>query len=256
MTKRVLILGGTGEARRLAGLLADRVEVTTSLAGRTANPARLPGVVRTGGFGGADGLAKYLAAHRIEKLVDATHPYAARMGSNAVDAARRAKTPLLRVERPPWIAEPGDDWRRFKTLDALVAGLPSLGSHALITLGGADLEKFLALNGVALTVRAIDPPPAVVERSDITLILERGPFDLDGELALLSARGIDVLVTRDSGGAATSAKLVAARTKGLPVAMLARPARPRVNSVAEVADAVRWVLSDEKPEEDQEHDKR
>lgn len=259
MTARVLILGGTGEARRLAGLLADRVDVISSLAGRTADPAPLPGQIRRGGFGGAEGLARYLVEKRIDVLIDATHPYAARMGFNAAEAARRTDLPILRVDRPSWIACPGDDWRMFETLDALGTALPRLGTHALITLGGADLESVVAIRGIAMTVRAIDPPKAVLERPDIAVILERGPFDLDGELALLSARGIDVLVSRDSGGRATAAKLIAARTLGLPVAMLSRPARPlaeTVKTVDTVEGAVRWVLSAVKSREDLGNDQR
>jgi precorrin-6A/cobalt-precorrin-6A reductase len=241
----VLILGGTSEARRLAErLVADHaadVSVITSLAGRTSAPARLPGAVRVGGFGGAAGLAGYLMENRVAAMVDATHPYAARMGWNAAAAARRSGVPLLRLDRPAWEPEPGDDWRRFESIPALAAALPSLGTHALITLGGADLDGLLDVTGIALTIRSIDAPVGLGDKPWISLILDRGPFDLDGEVSLLSARGIDVLVSRNAGGAATVAKLIAARRLGIPVAMLARPDRPRVETAGTVEDAARWV---------------
>ncbi|NMM45065.1 cobalt-precorrin-6A reductase [Rhodospirillaceae bacterium KN72] len=230
MTKakpRILILGGTGEARRLATLLADDYDIKTSLAGRTTAPKTLPGRMRIGGFGGAGGLAEYLVQEGVQYLVDATHPYAARMGANAALAAARCAVPLLRLERPAWVKQQGDRWVEFENLDTLVAALPGLGKHAFVSLGGAGLEAFSGLTGMQLTVRAIDPPPALTDRSDITLILDQGPFDLAGERELLSERGADVLVSRNAGGAATYAKIAAARELGITVALLDRPERPR-----------------------------
>ena len=223
---RILILGGTGEARRLAGALAGRHAVITSLAGRTAAPAALPGAVRTGGFGGADGLAAYLRAEAIDCLVDATHPYAARMGRNAAAAAAAAGVPLIRLERPAWVPRPGDDWHYFDSVSDLAARLPGLGTHALVTLGGADLAPFRGVRGIRLTVRAIAPPEALAEGPRVAILLARGPFDFAEEHALLFARGIDVVVSRNAGGEATRAKIDAARELGLKVAMLARPTRP------------------------------
>ena len=239
---RILILGGTGEARRLATLLVDDYDIETSLAGRTAAPKALPGRVRVGGFGGADGLADYLVREGVDFLVDATHPYAARMGANAALAAARCDVPLLRLERPAWVKQQGDRWVEFDSLDALVAALPGLGKHAFVSLGGAGLEAFSDLTGMQLTVRAIDPPTALTDRSDITLILDQGPFDLAGERKLLSGRGADVLVSRNAGGSATYAKIAAARDLGLTVALLARPDRPGgLETAGDPEDAARRI---------------
>lgn len=246
MTTRLLILGGTKEARRLAEILvpkvAGRITVITSLAGRTSAPRSPPGELRIGGFGGAEGLARYLEEAGIDLVVDATHPYAARMGGNAARAVEQTGRPLLRLDRAPWQAGPGDDWHCFDTVSDLVQALPRFGRHALITLGGADLTAFSAARGTRLTVRAIDPPKPPIDHPDLTLILARGPFDLRGESTLLSERGIDMLVSRNAGGLGTEAKLMAARDLGLPVLLLARPSRPETVSVDSVEDAVHWVM--------------
>lgn len=239
--RKVLILGGTGEARRLAEALAGRCDVVTSLAGRTTAPATLPGRVRTGGFGGAEGLSAYLRAEGIAHLIDATHPYAARMGANAAAAAAETGIPLVRLERPAWLPRDGDDWHCFDTVSDLAARLPSLGQHALITLGGADLAAFRGLAGIRLTVRAIDPPAHLEPGPNVAILLARGPFDLAGECALLSDRGIDVVVSRNAGGTATRPKIDAARELGLPVVMLNRPARPAVPVETEIDSVLRRI---------------
>ncbi len=241
MTGPILILGGTTEARRLAERLAPARRVITSLAGRTGAPTALPGETRIGGFGGAAGLAAYLRSHRVAALVDATHPYAARMATNAAAAALDCGTPLLRYERPAWQPKPGDKWVEYDDLTALAAALPDLGRHALVTLGGADLSALSGARGMRLTLRAIDPPAQLPDHPDLDVILDRGPFDLAGERALLSQRGIDVLVSRNAGGQATRAKLDAARDLGVPVALLRRPARPATASATEMEAVLRWI---------------
>ncbi|WP_421884212.1 cobalt-precorrin-6A reductase [Pacificispira sp.] len=241
MTGPVLILGGTAEARRLAERLAPARRVITSLAGRTGAPTALPGETRIGGFGGVAGLAAYLRAHRVVALIDATHPYAARMAANAAAAALDCGTPLLRYDRPTWQPKPGDKWVEYDDLIALAAALPNLGRHALVTLGGADLSALSGALGMRLTLRAIDPPARLPDHPDLDVILDRGPFDLAGERALLSQRGIDVLVSRNAGGQATRAKLDAARDLGIPVALLRRPVRPVTASATEMEAVLRWI---------------
>lgn len=237
--RRVLVLGGTGEARVLARLLVGaRFEVTTSFAGRTPGPRAGGGEVRAGGFGGVDGLVRWLRAHRTDAVVDATHPFAARMSRNAAEAARLAGVPLLAVRRPGWTPGPGDRWVWADSAREAAALLPSLGRRPFLTTGRGDLARFAALplHFLLRTVTAPDPPlPA-----SYTLVQDRGPFTLDGERDLLRAHRVDVLVTKDSGGPA--AKLAAAREAGLPVLVLRRPPPPPgVPSVTTPQAAVRWL---------------
>lgn len=241
MTATILILGGTGEARALAAALNPEFRVITSLAGATRTPRRIAGAVRTGGFGGAGGLAAYLRDNAVDCLVDATHPYAARMGHNAAAAAEMAGVPLLRLERPPWTSQPGDDWTEFPDLQSLATALPDMGKTVLITLGGADLHAFSGITGLQMIIRAIDPPDPMPVVGEFDLILSGGPFDFESEVALLNERKIDLVVSRNAGGDATYAKIAAARHLSVPVAMLARPDRPAAPSVATVDEAVRRI---------------
>jgi precorrin-6A/cobalt-precorrin-6A reductase len=242
MTRRVLILGGTGEARRLASALVDEgADVVSSLAGRVVDPLLPPGEVRVGGFGGAAGLAVWLRAHPVQSLVDATHPFAATMTASAATAAAETGVPLLRLQRPGWSAQPGDDWRWVDSLAeaaVTVAGFDSV----FLTTGRLGLADFAGLTGRCV-VRSVDPPsPPLPERT--TVLLARGPFTVPDELALMREHGIDVVVTKDSGGSMTAAKLTAARELGIPVVLVRRPpVPPGVPTVATVEEALAWVLS-------------
>ncbi|QXJ26328.1 cobalt-precorrin-6A reductase [Actinomadura graeca] len=238
---RVLLLGGTGEARRLAEELAadPSREVISSLAGRTAAPAPLPGRVRVGGFGGPDGLAAWLREEGIDAVVDATHPFAALMTASAVVAAGRAGVPLLVLRRPGWREGPGDDWRRVPSLEAAAAALP--GERVFLTTGRKNLAAFAGDARRWFLVRSVDPPePPLPPR--MGTVLARGPFTVEEELALMRGYAVDVVVTKDSGGAMTSAKLTAARTLRLPVVMVDRPPAPEgVPVAATAAEAVAWL---------------
>ncbi|MFI0723726.1 cobalt-precorrin-6A reductase [Streptomyces sp. NPDC021224] len=237
---RVLVLGGTGEARELAGLLAadPRLEVTSSLAGRTPHPHLPAGQVRSGGFGGADGLARWLREHRTGAVVDATHPFAARISAHAARAARTAGVPLLALRRPGWAARPGDRWHWAADTAEAAALLPTLGRRPFLTTGAGELAAFAALPLHFLARTVTTPPPPLPARCD--LITARGPFTPDGERALLRDHGIDVLVTKDSGGPA--AKLTAAREAGIPVLVVRRPPPPPgVPAVTTARAAARWL---------------
>ncbi|MEV0325979.1 cobalt-precorrin-6A reductase [Micromonospora echinospora] len=240
---RLLILGGTAEARALAAAVTARPDVTvvSSLAGRVAEP-RLPvGEVRIGGFGGAAGLAAWLDEHRIDAVVDATHPYAARMRISGIEAAATAGVPHLRLERPGWTAQPGDRWHRVPDLPGAVAALPALGRRVLLTTGRQSLAAFAPLADLWFLARVVDAPDEPVP-AHVRLLRSRGPYTVDGETDLIREHRIDVVVTKDSGGALTEAKLTAARRLGLPVLMIDRPtpATPPA-TVTTVDDAVRWL---------------
>jgi precorrin-6A/cobalt-precorrin-6A reductase len=239
---RLLIIGGTAEARALAEACAPRpnLAVVTSLAGRTRAPRDLPGEVRVGGFGGAEGLARFLRAHAIDRLIDASHPFAEQIGRHAAAACQAAGVPRLRLLRPPWRRHAGDRWIEVADLTEAARRLPELGRRAFLSVGHKDLAAFAGLADVWFLIRTIEPPERLP--LDHALWLQgRGPFSLEAELALLRAHGIDVLVTKASGGAATYAKLAAARALGLPVLMLRRPAPPEGPLVATVAAALDWL---------------
>ncbi|MCX4918234.1 cobalt-precorrin-6A reductase [Streptomyces sp. NBC_00687] len=240
MSPHVLVLGGTTEARELAAELTARpgVQVTTSLAGRVARPGAVEGDLRTGGFGGADGLARWLREHRVDVLVDATHPFAAGITANAARAATATGVPAVVLRRPGWQAGPGDRWHEAGSLTEAAALLPGLGRRVFLTTGRLGLAAFAHLSGPHFLVRSVeDPDPPLPP--DTEVLLARGPFTLDDERALLLRHRIDVLVTKDSGGAATSAKLTAARDLALPVVVVRRPPLPDgVSAVADVPSAL------------------
>lgn len=239
---RILILGGTGEARALAGELASRPElaVVSSLAGRVRAPSLPAGSVRVGGFGGVDGLAGYLRDRRVDAVVDATHPFAATITASAVAASARTGVPLLALRRPGWTPGPEDRWTWVDTLAEAAGALAGLGERVFLTTGRLGLGEFAALDGHWFLVRSVDPPQPPVPRR-MRVLLDRGPFTVDGERALLTEHRIDVLVTKDSGGQMTAAKLTAARQLRVPVVIQARPPAPDVPTETTVVGAVRWL---------------
>jgi precorrin-6A/cobalt-precorrin-6A reductase len=242
---RVLILGGTGEARRLAAELVGnpRLSVVSSLAGRVRAPVPPPGEVRVGGFGGVAGLLDYLRAERITAVIDATHPFAAAMSASAAAATAQLGIPLLVLRRPGWSPSDGDDWRWVPTLTAAASALPGLGRRVFLTTGRGGLAAFAGLDEHWFLVRSVDPPePPTPKR--MCPLLARGPFTLDGERALLREHRIDVLVTKDSGGEMTAAKLRAAAELGIPVLIQSRPPLPAGLPVrTTVAGATRWLAA-------------
>jgi precorrin-6A/cobalt-precorrin-6A reductase len=238
----VLILGGTAEARRLAAALhADGVPVVSSLAGRVSRPALPLGPVRTGGFGGVEGLADYLRASRVRMVVDATHPFAARISANAAAAARLTGVPLLRLQRPGWREHP-DATRWDWVPDAAAARAAAEASRRpFLTTGRQSLPDFLPWSDRAVLARVVDPPQLPLPER-WTLLLARGPYEVAGERALMAGHGVDALLTKDSGGDLTSAKLDAAAALGVPVVVIERPPPPPgVPLVTTVAESLRVV---------------
>lgn len=239
--RTVLVLGGTAEARALAAELVDRgVHVVSSLAGRVANPRLPAGEVRVGGFGGPDGLARWLTEHEVVAVVDATHPFAERIGASAAAATGSVNVPLLRLQRPGWQAGPGDDWHWVRTLPEAATKITQLGERIFLTSGRQGLSAFAGNTGQWFLARCVDPPEPPLPPK-IEILLDRGPYRFEDELALLREHRIDVLVTKDSGGAMTTAKLRAAREHGIPVVVVKRPSRPETTTVTEVPAAVSWV---------------
>jgi precorrin-6A/cobalt-precorrin-6A reductase len=235
MSPHVLILGGTTEARELAAALTSRaVRVTTSLAGRVARPGALDGDVRVGGFGGVEGLVEWLRGERVDALVDATHPFAEVITANAVRAAAATGVPAVILRRPGWRPGPGDRWHPAASLTEAADMLPGLGRRVFLTTGRLGLSAFAHLTDLHFVVRSVEPPDPPIPPHTHT-VPARGPFTLAGEHALLRAHAIDVVVTKDSGGAATAPKLTAARDLRLPVVVVRRPPLPEgVRAVPDV----------------------
>ncbi|WP_027210864.1 cobalt-precorrin-6A reductase [Burkholderia sp. WSM2232] len=220
---RVLLLGGTGDALRIARHLSARD--VYSLAGLGKVPDDLRCAVRVGGFGGSDGLQRYIEQEAIGLVIDATHPYAAQMSANAALAARSARVPCWALRRPAWQPQPGDDWRMVDNWNELTAALAAF-RRPLFTLGREPLAHLDEIPAHQFWfVRCLD---SHADTPRARILTARGPFTLEGERALFALQGFDVLVSKNSGGSATEAKLEVARERGLPVVMLRRPALPAV----------------------------
>ncbi|CAA7615412.1 Precorrin-6A reductase [Magnetospirillum sp. LM-5] len=245
MTKAtILILGGTQEARELAQVLAGQpaMNVITSLAGRTAVPHLPPGRIVQGGFGGIDGLVDFIADNHVTALIDATHPFAARMGMQAGLAADRAQVPLLRLERPAWTRQPDDRWDEVDDWDQAVIALKTNAQRILLAIGRQELAPFAGLDHLWFLIRSVERPDPMPPFSQCEFLAARGPFSVADETALLRAHAIDTIVCKNSGGTASAAKLVAARELGLRVVMLRRPARPVTETVTQIDQAVVWAI--------------
>lgn len=242
---RILILGGTGEARALAEALdgVPGVEVVSSLAGRVRQPALPPGRVRTGGFGGVDGLTRWIRDRSIDAIVDATHPFAAAMTRNAATAAELCGVPIVVLRRPEWQESERATWIRVADNESAAAVLPSLGSRAFLTIGRQGVVAFAGLDTVWCLIRSIDLPKcAMPPRAE--LMLSRGPYTVADETALMRRHRVDVLVTKNSGGEQTAAKLEAAERLNLPVVVIERPPLPiGLSTVADVPGALAWIAS-------------
>ncbi|HWA46798.1 MAG TPA: cobalt-precorrin-6A reductase [Dongiaceae bacterium] len=245
--KRILILGGTQEGYALAERLADvgGIEVISSLAGRTLFPRRPKGQMRVGGFGGPEGLARYLRAEKIAHLINATHPFADQISANAVDAAHAAGVPLLRLLRPGWRARAEDRWIMARHMAEAAELCRREGGRIFLTTGSNDLAAFAEIRNAHFVVRVVDAPETV-PLHDYATITARGPFSLQDELALMAAHHVNLLVTKNSGGDATSAKLEAARRLRLPVIMVERPQialEPRSPVAEDVEAAIAHLLA-------------
>ncbi|NTF33332.1 cobalt-precorrin-6A reductase [Rhizobium skierniewicense] len=225
MTRSILILGGTADARILAGKLAEDsgYRLLLSLAGRTRDPVVQPVPMRSGGFGGASGLAAFIMEHDFDLLVDATHPYAARISANAVQAASIAHVPLVTLQRPAWEKQADDNWQSVADVESAVSALGPECTNAFLALGRQELLPFQAAPQHNYLVRSVDPvePPLCVPHA--RYITARGPFAVEDEINLLRENRISVIVCKNSGGSAAYAKIEAARQRGIKVLMIDRP---------------------------------
>ena len=240
MAKKILILGGTAEARTLAERLAPRgdLAVTLSLAGRTAAPARQAVPVRIGGFGGPDGLADYLKREFVDVLIDATHPYASVISANAVAAARVANVCLIALQRPAWVPVAGDRWTEVGDVPAAVAALGHMPRRVFVTLGRNELAPLQTAPQHYYLIRSVDPVEPPLNLPHAHYVTARGPFAEAAERALMTAQRIEVVVAKNSGGTATYGKIAAARALGIAVVMLRRPKLPDGPAVHNVAEAL------------------
>ena len=227
----------------MAERLAPRsdIGVTLSLAGRTVSPLTQPVAVRRGGFGGIDGLARYLRDAAIYALIDATHPYAARISANAVSAAHQTRTPMIALRRPPWVAVAGDRWTEVRDADEAVRALGVEPRRVFLALGRQELAPFASAPQHRYLIRSVDPvePPLAVPHA--RYIEERGPFGEAEERALLAEHAIEAVVAKNSGGEATYGKIAAARALGIPVLLIRRPAEPAAQGVTGVSEAIAWL---------------
>lgn len=237
---RVLLLAGTAEARELAAHLAELpIDLTVSLAGVTDRPAAYPGRVRTGGFGGAQGLARFLDEQRVDAMIDATHPFAARISAHAARAVRQTGRPALLLSRPAWVPGPGEVWQAVPDLPSALAALPA-GARAFFATGAGTAAHLAGRPDLSFVLRSIEPVEGLPPR--VTHILARPPFTEAAERQLFARESVTHLVTRNAGGAPGRTKLAAAAALGLEVVMIDRPPPPEdVETVATVPQALAWA---------------
>jgi len=239
---RVLLLGGTAEASRMAlALSAARIAGVFSYAGRTVAPLAQPMQTRIGGFGGVAGLVSYLRNEAITHVIDATHPFAAQMSRHAVAASAETGLPLLALERPPWTAEAGDDWQSVPDQTAALAALPKAPARIFLAIGKQSLPMFAARPEHHYLLRLVDPPAAPMRLPSADIVLARGPFTLAGDIALLRQHRIELIIAKNAGGDGARAKLDAARVLRLKVLMIERPALCARRVVTAVEDVLGWL---------------
>jgi precorrin-6A/cobalt-precorrin-6A reductase len=242
LTMRVLILGGTSEANLLAAAVAAAgLDAIYSYAGRTQVPVNQPLSTRVGGFGGAGGLAEFIRQEKFTRVVDATHPFATGISRNVLVACAETKTPLMALERKPWVRESGDIWIEVDDVAAAVAALPEARANIFLAIGRQHIAPFAAKPQHAYTLRFIDAPDGPLPLPDADLIVSRGPFTLAGELELMRSRPIAWIVARNSGGAGARPKIDAARELGLPIVMIKRPELPERLRVESVTEVMHWL---------------
>ncbi len=235
---RVLLLGGTSEGFELAARLSERHDLTviSSLAGRVIEPKLPPGLIRVGGFGGIDAMTSYLVSEGIRVVIDATHPYAAKISQNAEAACSRAGLPLVALVRPPWEQVDGDCWHGVSDFQSAADFVNTKASRVFLSIGRQELRTFSLCSDAWFLIRAIETPDCLPPHH--TLILRRGPFEIEDELQLLRVHSIDSIVSKNSGGSATYTKIEAARALHIPVVMVERPFKHTIEAVHTIEDVI------------------
>jgi precorrin-6A/cobalt-precorrin-6A reductase len=242
--KRLLILGGSTDAAELAARAATiaNLEVITSLAGRTRAPIIRSTNTRIGGFGGISGLIEYIQQEQIDLIIDATHPFAEQISANALAAATTVGIPMVKLLRPAWDKIEGDRWIEVENNETAAKILPDLAQRVFLTIGRQELSTYAGIPNIWFLMRAIDPPDENTPIPAGKLLTQRGPFSLEEERALLEEYRIEAIVSKNSGGSATYAKIVAARAMGIPIVMVQRPFVPRDSFVVNVELALGWLM--------------
>ncbi len=242
MQPNLLILGGTVEATALCKLVhAAGLQAIVSFAGRVDRPALHPVPRRIGGFGGVDGLVTYLRDNAVTHVIDATHPFAAQMSRNAVEACALARIPLVALTRAPWQAESGDDWIRVRDIPSAVAVLNGQPKRVMLAVGRMHLDEFAPNPQHFYLLRLVDAPAIPPNFPDHHVLVSRGPFTTDNDRALMQDHGIDLVVSKNAGGTGAYAKIEAARQLGLPVIMIDRPDLPDRVEVNDPQKVLDWV---------------
>lgn len=242
MAPNLLILAGTTEATALARAVAERgMTGTVSFAGRVERPLRQPLPQRVGGFGGTAGLSQYLRDNHVTHVIDATHPFAVQMSRNAVEACMKARVPLIALTRPEWQAQAGDRWQRVPDIAGAVAALDRPRAHIMLAVGRMHLADFAQNPQHRYLLRLVDPPKDPLPFPDAQVIVDRGPFDEASDRALMAQHGIELVVSKNSGGTGAYAKIAAARALGLSVVMIDRPAPPLRTEVHEIDAVFDWI---------------
>ena len=217
------------------------LEAVFSYAGRTKAPMLQPLPTRIGGFGGVEGLITYLREQRISHIIDATHPFAAGMSRNAFEASQTTGLPLVRLERPAWVAEEGDKWQSFPSVGAIPAALPDAATRVFLAIGKQHIGLFAAKSQHHYLLRLVDAPDAPLPLPNAKVVVARGPFDAAQDRAMMEAHDISHVVAKNGGGVGARAKLDAARDLGLQVLMAERPTIPGTNVARDIGDVMRWL---------------
>lgn len=230
------------EASALCRALADaQIPATLSYMGRVDRPKPQPIPVRIGGFGGVEGLKTWITEHAVSHVIDATHPFAAQMSTNAVQACAQTGTPLLALTRPQWEPEAGDQWQRVPSIPAAVAALSGPAKRVMLAIGRMHLAEFAPQPQHHYLLRLVDEPIQSPPLPNQTIVVDRGPFYAEADEALMRAHNIDLVVSKNAGGKGSVSKLIAARALGVPVLMIDRPKIPPRTITHSVGDALAWL---------------
>lgn len=241
---KILVLGGTTEASALARALANADhDAVLSYMGRVERPKPQPIPVRIGGFGGVPGLIAYLHQHAITHVVDATHPFAAQMSGNAVQACAQTGVPLIALTRPAWQPGPGDTWQRVPDMAAAAAALSGPPQNVMLAIGRMHLAEFAPQPQHHYLLRLVDEPGETPPLPHHTIVVDRGPFSAQADEQLMRDHAIDLVVSKNAGGTGSVSKLAAARALNLPVLMIDRPSLPPRHETHDIATVLNWLTA-------------